>query len=98
MWKFIKVVLVYVISIDTMRKQREKRDGGGGGGAYNAMGKETEILRFFFLIRCNGIPNSLVDLQLRSPTSYTFWRILRFQSSGRMGSWGTLRHLCGRRH
>lgn len=97
MWKFIKVVLVYVISIDTMRRQREKRDGGGGG-AYNAMGKETEILRFFFLIRCNGIPNSLVDLQLRSPTSYTFWRILRFQSSGRMGSWGTLRHLCGRRH
>lgn len=97
MWKFIKVVLVYVISIDTMRRQREKRDGRGGG-AYNAMGKETEILRFFFLIRCNGIPNSLVDLQLRSPTSYTFWRILRFQSSGRMGSWGTLRHLCGRRH
>lgn len=30
MWKFIKVVLVYVISIDTMRRQREKRDGGGG--------------------------------------------------------------------
>lgn len=37
MWKFIKVVLVYVISIDTMRKQREKRDGGGRGGGVLTM-------------------------------------------------------------
>ena len=42
MWKFIKVVLVYVISIDTMRKQREKRDGGGGGVLPTPLGKKRK--------------------------------------------------------